>query len=249
MVIKEFGEKGGDAVILLHGGGLSWWSCRNLASLMEDRFHIVVPILDGHPGSDRDFVSIEDNASEIISFIDGAFSGHVKMISGLSLGGQILLEILSQRGDICSVAAVESALAIPMKITNRLIAPSVNMSFPLIKKRWFAKLQFKSLHLPDELFEEYYRDTCLITRKNMIAFMASNTVYTAKKSLRDVKAKVLISAGGRETPKILRSAEELHAIIPHSSLKVFDGLYHGEASIKYPKTYLSAVRNFENVGL
>lgn len=37
------------------------------------------------------------------------------MMGGLSLGGQILLEILSQRKDICKYAIVESVLVIPSK--------------------------------------------------------------------------------------------------------------------------------------
>ena len=41
--------------------------------------------------------------------------GSVIMMGGLSLGGQILLEILSQRKDICKYAIVESVLVIPSK--------------------------------------------------------------------------------------------------------------------------------------
>ena len=31
----EFGTQNQDAVILLHGGGLSWWNCREIARLLE----------------------------------------------------------------------------------------------------------------------------------------------------------------------------------------------------------------------
>ena len=40
-------------------------------------FGIIVPILDGHAGSDKNFTTIEDNAAEIISFIDVKFGGSV----------------------------------------------------------------------------------------------------------------------------------------------------------------------------
>ena len=49
----------------------------------------------------------EDNAAEIISFIDKNFGGSVLLIGGLSLGGQILLEMLSRRKDLCRFAMVE----------------------------------------------------------------------------------------------------------------------------------------------
>ena len=116
MICKEFGDKNAPTVMLLHGGGLSWWSCRDAAEMLKEKFHVVIPILDGHAGSDRHFTSIEDNAAELISAIDEKFGGKVKAIGGLSLGGQILLEMLSQRKDICETAFVESAAVIPSKM-------------------------------------------------------------------------------------------------------------------------------------
>ena len=51
----------------------------------------------------------------IIEFVNSKLGGSVIMMGGLSLGGQILLEILSQRKDICKYAIVESVLVIPSK--------------------------------------------------------------------------------------------------------------------------------------
>ena len=102
MRFQEYGLNKKDAVLLLHGGGLSWWNYREVAELLQREYHIILPILDGHAGSDRSFTTIEENASEIISFIDEHLNGSVMLIGGLSLGGQILLEMLSQRKDICA---------------------------------------------------------------------------------------------------------------------------------------------------
>ena len=70
MEYKEYGSKNNDIIILLHGGGLSWWNYIDEISLIENEFHIVIPILDGHSGSDTNFTSIESNALEIINFIN-----------------------------------------------------------------------------------------------------------------------------------------------------------------------------------
>ena len=69
MEYKEYGSKNNDIIILLHGGGLSWWNYIDEISLLENEFHIVIPILDGHSGSDTNFTSIESNALEIINFL------------------------------------------------------------------------------------------------------------------------------------------------------------------------------------
>lgn len=70
MEYKEYASKNNDIIILLHGGGLSWWNYIDEISLLENEFHIVIPILDGHSGSDTNFTSIESNALEIINFIN-----------------------------------------------------------------------------------------------------------------------------------------------------------------------------------
>ena len=132
--MQEYGADQKDTILLLHGGGLSWWNYREAAELLKNEYHVVLPILDGHAGSDRPFTAIEENASELVSFIDENFGGSVLLIGGLSLGGQVLLEMLAQRRDICSYALVESAAVVPSKLTNALIGPAFGGSYGLIRK-------------------------------------------------------------------------------------------------------------------
>ena len=56
MAAREFGANNSDVVILLHGGGLAWWNYSGEIELLKSRFHIVIPALDGHSGSDADFL-------------------------------------------------------------------------------------------------------------------------------------------------------------------------------------------------
>ena len=67
---KEYGKGNAKTIVLLHGGGLSWWNYRRAAELLQKDFHILLPVLDGHAGSERPYTSIEDNAAEIIRLID-----------------------------------------------------------------------------------------------------------------------------------------------------------------------------------
>ena len=248
MRFQEYGLKHKDVVLLLHGGGLSWWNYREAAELLQGEYHVVLPILDGHAGSDRPFTTIEDNSSEILSFIDEQLSGSVLMIGGLSLGGQILLEMLSQRKDVCSYALVESAAVIPSKLTNALIAPAFGSSYGLIKNRGFAKLQFQSLHMKPELFEDYYRDTCQIKKQDMIAFLKANTSYALKDGFRESSAEIHVYVGERETRKILRSAEAICRMRPSCRLHCIHGLRHGEFSINHAAQFADAIRQITHDG-
>lgn len=210
MNFKEYGDCNNDTIMLLHGGGLSWWNYREEAEKLQESYHIIIPILDGHSDSDRKFTSIEDNAQEIIDYITSNYNGHVRLIGGLSLGGQILLEILSRKNDICDYAIIESALAIPMKATYKMIKPAFSMSYGLISKKWFSQMQFNSLKIRKDLFSEYYRDTCKIAKEDMIAFMEANSKYEIKDSLQSTKAKVLVVVGNKERPIMKKSASIIH---------------------------------------
>lgn len=243
MMFKEYGTEKNGTIMLLHGGGLSWWNYRSVAEQLLQDYRVILPVLDGHAGSGRAFTSIGDNAAEIISFINHELRGSILLLGGLSLGAQIVLEILSRKNDICRYAIVESASVIPSKLTNALIAPTFGCSYGLIKNRGFAKLQFRSLHMKPDLFEEYYRDTCQITKADMIAFLKENTAYEAKRELQSCHADVRIVVGGKEQNAMLRSARLLHAMLPNNTLEIKDGLYHGEYSINNPDLYAAELRD------
>ena len=243
MNYAEYGIQHPNTIILLHGGGLSWWNYRDVAQLLSDRFHVVLPILDGHAGSDAPFTSIEENAARIIAHVDEHFGGKVLALGGLSLGGQIAVEMLTQRPDICRFALLESALVKPSKLTHALIKPTFGMSYGLIKQRWFAKLQAAYLGIPQNLFEDYYRDTCAITKADMIAFLKANCAYSIKPALRDMQAKVHIVFGSKEQASICTSGNLLNRMLPDSTLEVLPGYRHGELSLNHPQAYAQMLLN------
>ena len=243
MIYKEYGTANNDTIILLHGGGLSWWNYREAAGLLSPDYHVILPVLDGHAGSGRAFTSIEDNAAEIIDFIDQNLNGRVLMIGGLSLGAQIVLEMLSRRKDICRYALIESAAVIPSKITNALIGPAFGSSYGLIRNKSFARLQFRSLRMKQGLFEDYYRDTCRISKTDMMAFMKANTAYSLKKAIRECSAEVHVFIGEKETHEILSSADVIVKKIQNAELEILPGLYHGEFSINHAEEFADKVRS------
>ena len=237
MRVLEFGQQNADVILLLHGGGLSWWNYRQAAQILSPQYHVVLPVLDGHADSNTPFTTIAENAARLISYIDDHWGGQVLSIGGLSLGGQIALEMLSQRKDICQYALLESTLVKPRKLTAALIGPAFGMSYGLIRQKWFAKLQASYLGIPKALFDDYYRDTCKITREDMIAFLQANSSYTVRSGLSETEAKVKILAGSRELRCIRDSAKLLQRAIPGSSMEILSGLGHGDLSINHPETY------------
>ena len=97
MIFKEFGDKNRPVIILLHGGGLSWWSWKAQIEVLEKDYRVVTPIIDGHGDAwDSTFVSINKSAKQVIKYIKENCDGKVLALCGLSIGAQIIVEILSQ---------------------------------------------------------------------------------------------------------------------------------------------------------
>ena len=241
MTVMEYGQQNRDVIMLLHGGGLSWWNYREVAKRLAEQYHVVLPVLDGHADSDAPFTSIEDNAARLISYIDAHFGGQVLLLGGLSLGGQIAVEMLAQRKDICRYALIESALVKPSKLTAAMIGPAFGMSYGLVRQKWFAKLQADYLGIPRELFDDYFRDTCAICKADMIAFLKANSLYTINPSLSETTAKTKIVAGAKEPKSIRDSAKLLQEAIPGSRLEILPGLRHGDLSLNEPERYISVL--------
>ena len=237
----EYGKENARTVILLHGGGLSWWNYREAAERLQEEFRVILPILDGHAGSDRPFTTIEQNAADIVKFIDENCGGSVWLMGGLSLGGQILLEILSKQKNICEHAIVESALVIPSKFTHCMIRPAFGSCYGLIKYRWFSKLQFQSLRMKEELFEDYFRDTGGISKADMIAFLEENALYELKPAIVESDAKVHVFVGEKENKAMRKSAKIIYEKMQGSTLKILPKMYHGEFSINHAAEYVKEI--------
>lgn len=237
MQTVEYGKENRKVILLLHGGGLSWWNYQTAAKLLQEDCRVVLPILDGHAGSDREFTTIEDNAAAVLDYIDEHCGGHVDLLGGVSLGGQIAAEMLARRSDLCRAAVLESVSAIPMPMTAGMVGPMMAMSYGLIQKPWFARWQFKALGISAEWYEDYYRDTCAISQESMTAFLRANAAYTVAEKIGRTEAKTLILVGEKEPKMMLRSAQKLQELIPGSVKAVLPGLGHGQYAVNHGESF------------
>lgn len=241
MLFHEAGREGAPVIVLLHGGGLSDWSWRHaLAQLAED-YRIVTPVIEGHGAAcGEPFVSIADSAAQLVKYIDARWNGHVAALGGVSLGAQIAIAALAQRGDIAGCALLESALV--ERIPGRsMIGPMCRMSAGLIRRRWFAALQARELGIPKDMFEDYFADTRRMTIDSLVRVLESNADFSLPPDLpRSLPAAIMV--GERERRIMRRSARRLHEAMPGSALYVLPGMKHGELSLAHPDAYARIVR-------
>jgi len=244
MICKEYGGMEKPVVILLHGGGLSWWSLEAAAEELSDEYHVVTPVLDGHgENGDTLFISIEESAGKLLTWIDERFGGVVFALGGLSIGAQIVAQMLTVRPGVARCAVIESALVCPIKGAEAS-AGMMKLFYGLIKKRWFAKWQAQALCVPDALFERYYQDSMRMSSESLANMARSNSRFVLSEDIAKTSARVLVMVGEKERPMMKRSAEILHKSIPRSVLYVAKNLKHGELSLTQPREYAALLRRF-----
>lgn len=243
MIFKHFGDKNKPVIILIHGGGLSYWMWEPYIEAFKNKYHIVTPILDGNGEcSDRNFESIKDCADEIIDYVNNNFNGKVLAICGLSLGAQITVEILSQSNNIVKKSIIESAMVIPIKFYEILMRLFINSTYFFSKRRWFVKLQAKKLCIPKDMFENYYRDNKKISKKSLINMVINCFRYTLPINFKNNKCKIVVICGEKEYNIMKKSAQLIHKSAAGSNLITIPHCGHG-ASIKFPNDFIDIMRN------
>ncbi len=244
MLFKTYGNSSKPVIILIHGGGLSAWMWNRQVEAWEKDYFIITPILDGHGEDYRTpFVSITDTAAKIVRYIDENCGGNVFAIGGLSIGAQIVVEMLSVRKNIAEKAVIESALVIPMKWVASSAKLTYDIAFSWIKMKWFSRLQARSMYIADETFLDYYADSTRMTKESLINMTVSNSLFSLPESLENSGTKALIICGAKELAVMKKSATLLNEILKTSRLAVIESCGHG-FSIKSPADYISLVTAF-----
>lgn len=70
MIFHEFGDKNFPHILLIHGGGNFWWNYLRQARILSDKYHVVLPTLNGHGEEyQKQYISTENSAQEIMNYI------------------------------------------------------------------------------------------------------------------------------------------------------------------------------------
>lgn len=242
MIIKEFGRQDRPVVFLIHGGGLSWWSWKKVIELLKENFSIRAVIIDGHgEDSENDFVSIENTAAQILEYIKNNSIESIHGICGLSIGAQIVVELFSGHPALAENWLIESALVIPLGSVNKWIEPLISLAYPLIRYRWYAKLQAQALCINEEDFNQYFEDSKKMSLESLKAVTTSNGNYKLKFETLATTKQVMIFVGSKEPKIMIQSAKNLAQAIPNSQLTILGGYKHGQFSLQNPQAYAKTI--------
>ncbi len=248
LFIKESGNKhAARMIVFLHGGGVSGWMWNKQIPFFEDDY-CLVPDLPGHgrsPGQPP--FSIGRTAEHINEIISATADGREIVVLGFSLGAQILVEMMSQRPQLIDYAIVNSALLRPMPAALKLIEPSVRISYPLTRYRWFSKWQASTLYVNREDFEQYYSESLDMNREMLVSVLKENMSYSISQSIKDSSTKLLVTVGEKERGIVKKSAQDLVKLCDRGHGIMFPGVGHG-IPLADPARFNRVVDNWLSTG-
>ena len=119
MQFKTYVQKNKPVYMYIHGECLSAFSFQEEIRELKKDYTLIVPVLDGH-GSEaqKPFISIQQCAEELLTYLQEYYNGHIQVLSGFSLGAQIAVSMLSMKPDLCEYAMIESAMMQPVKLQS-----------------------------------------------------------------------------------------------------------------------------------
>ncbi|NCC99462.1 MAG: alpha/beta hydrolase [Bacteroidia bacterium] len=228
-------------LIFITGACVSKWMWKYQKTL-SNQYKCIYFDLPGHgENSDIRFTTIDDVCISIIDIIKRESLDGKAIIVGHSIGAQIVLKMLESYDKHVFKAIAISGLNFPMKRLMLFIKPMLSISMPLIKMKWFAKLQSKAFYLPSELFEQYYLDSLKISFETLINIMKENMSFDFNTIVRGIPT--IILNGEKEIGIMRKSAIKSHKNIKGSKYFVLKNAAHG---IPYEKSDLlnSIITNF-----
>ena len=253
MKFHEFGDKNLPSILLIHGGGSSWWNYLRQARILSHKYYVILPTLNGHGEEyQKDYISTEDSAQEILNYVRQNCGGKIFAVGGVSLGGQIAMELLSLDSDIAEKAIIDGSLCIPQP----RLARSCNLLVSLFGKLMFSKSACKlqlsimnkiypQLAYPDEIKNYFIEDLPRTPIKTLVTIYKTYMGnYKLKNRISKSKAQALYIYGEKELNCVKESARFFQKLHPNTILYEAKGYNHSYLSTYLPQEWIDLVVPF-----
>ena len=253
MKFHEFGDKNFLHILLIHGGGNSWWNYLRQARMLSDEYHVILPTLDGHGEEyQRDYISTEYSAQIIMDYIKDNCGGKLFALGGVSLGGQIAMELLSLDDNIAQKAMIDGSICIPQPRLAKICIIIVKLFGKLMFSKSVSKMQlnlmkkiYPKMAYPKEIENYYMEDMPRLPMKTLVTMYRT---YMAKYRLTDSiaksKAQVLYIYGEKEMDCVKQSAKLFQKMHPDCTLYESKGYNHGYLSTYLPLEWMELISPF-----
>lgn len=234
MDFKTFGKAGAPTIMLIPGLGVSYEIFMPLIEMLEERFHIIAVQIDGFTlGSNTEFTSIDDQAIQVINYIQEIHSSKLDIVYGLSLGGKIVSRVLERNSITIHHAIMDAAPLLPLP--RWLVWPLKHLQCANVWScyHWTGLWRW--------IFHSHYFNVLLDECKKVYPFGGSKAVLDGYTSVYTSKLEKIYGNdihywhGTKEAFVAKPQVKHLTRLFQNTHLEIFKGLNHGQLLIDYPE--------------
>ena len=252
MKFHEFGDKNLPPILLIHGGGSSWWNYLMQARILSHKYHVILPTLNGTERSIKRIIYQGRFGTRNSELCPKNCGGKLFAVGGVSLGGQIAMELLSLDSDIAEKAIIDGSLCIPQPRLARFSIFLVSLFGKLMFSKLSCKLQlsmmnkiYPQLAYPDEIKNYYMEDMPRTPIKTLVTIYKTYMGhYKLNSRSSKSKAQVLYIYGEKELNCVKASAKLFQQLHPNTILYEVKGYNHGYLSAYLPQEWINLVIPF-----
>ncbi len=232
--IIERGNPQGIPLVLIHGGAGGVWTWDETVNFLSD-FRCLIPELPEHGSSQSNGpFTIETAAQGIVQSIQEWAPSGKAHVFGLSVGGQIVVEMLAREPAFWASAIISGAQVLPVPgyrlgiYSEQAMALVYWLGIHPWKKNdaWIRWNMRASAGIPDRYFAAFKQNFQGLTRDSWAHVMGENYRYRAPTGLEKANLPVLLIAGVHETIEIQPTNRFLHRLLPNNRsvlLRLGDG--------------------------
>ncbi|KAF5089117.1 2-succinyl-6-hydroxy-2,4-cyclohexadiene-1-carboxylate synthase [anaerobic digester metagenome] len=217
--VEEMGHENSETILFLHGAGMAGWMWREQVEAFRD-YHLLIPDLPEHEKSvDVKPFTIEGAADMIVDLIKTRAKGGKAHLVGISLGAQIILQILSKAPEVVDHSMISGTLVHSTPHTEtflKLLNYLINVYKPVKDTDFFIKANMRTYNMPKTLFNEFRESTYLIKPESLDRILHENMLFQMPMGLNRADVPVLVMAGEKEYKVIKESAQDLMEILPNA---------------------------------
>lgn len=242
MDFKIFGKEGAPVLMLIPGLGVSYEIFQPLIDLLKDRFRIVAVEVDGFTiGVHTAFTSIDDQARQVIEYINVRHSGRIRCAYGLSLGGKILSRVLERNEVTIEHSILDAAPLLPLP--KWLVGP---LRYLQAANVWSC---YHWTRFWRWIFHSHYFDVLLDECRKVFPYGGTKAVLDGYES---VYTNRLVSVpqvdiqfwyGTKEAFVAKPQVKHLKGLCPDVQIMVFKNMNHGQLLIDRPEIVASLIEN------
>lgn len=239
LYVNAIGSATAPSIVFLHGGGASSWTWEPVLPHFEDYRVLLIDMPEHGKSIDEKPFSIKDTAARLSGIVRSHIKGGKAHFVGLSLGAQVIVELLGMAPDVVNRAVISGTLTRPLPGMS-MIGLMAAMYMPFRNIKLLVEANMKSLGVPVQYYDQFAADTRLLTTEAFTHVTRENMRFSPP-DLKNANVPTLVLIGQKE-PKIMRdSAKDLLKALPQAEGHIVPNVGHNW-SLEAPELFAKVVR-------